>query len=89
MSLRDAAEATGVSTMTLSRFENGHTNLDTSNVIAIANWLDIDLLAKPIEVYPDNTLDVILDVIRSDENVTDADALCEVFAAAYRGMAGC
>lgn len=89
MSLRDAAAETGVYFTTLSRFENDIILLDMDNFARVAWWLKMPLSEDAVWAYPDNILDAILDVIRADDEVTDKDALCDIFAAAYNGLARC
>lgn len=86
LSLRDAATATGISMAALSNFERNKHVMDMVHLVAVANWLNIDLMAKPIIVYPKNTLDAILAVIRADNDVRDKDSLCTLFSVCYRGM---
>lgn len=87
LTLQAVRDLTGVSASTLCRFERDVGRLDMVQLIAVANWLNIDLMAKPVVVYPKNTLDAILDVIRADDSVRDKDSLCTLFSVCYRGMA--
>ena len=41
LSLRDVAEATGVSASTLSRIENGTGKPDADNIARLTSWLDV------------------------------------------------
>ena len=98
MSLRDAANETGVSASTLSRIENGTGKPDADNIARLTAWLNVPMErimggrqlegdeAKPVVYFPQEaTPDIVEAHLRADRNLTPetAKALSELFRVAY------
>lgn len=98
MSLRDVADATGVSASTLSRIENGTGKPDADNIARLTAWLNVpverimggrqlgDEDALPVVYFPQETMpDIVEAHLRADRNLTPetAKALSELFRVAY------
>ena len=97
MSLRDVADATGVSASTLSRIENGTGKPDADNIARLTSWLDmpVDRVMKKqgttenveaVIYYPHEAMPEIVEAhLRADKNLTPetANALSELFRVAY------
>jgi len=98
LSLRDAADLTGVSASTLSRIENGTGKPDAENIAQLAAWLNVPMQrilgdprpegeeAKPIIYYPhESTPEIVEAHLRADRHLTPATAtaLSELFRVAY------
>ncbi len=96
-SLRDVANATGVSASTLSRIENGTGKPDADNIARITTWLDVPMdrilgsrsdgeEAKAVVYFPrESTPEIVEAHLRADRNLTSetASALSELFRVAY------
>ncbi len=96
-SLRDVADATGVSASTLSRIENGTGKPDADNIARLSTWLDVPLErilgsrseseeAKAVVYFPrESTPEIVEAHLRADRNLTSetASALSELFRVAY------
>lgn len=98
MSLRDVADATGVSASTLSRIENGTGKPDADNIARLTGWLNMPMErimggrqldgdeAKPVVYFPQEAMpDIVEAHLRADRNLTPetAKALSELFRVAY------
>jgi transcriptional regulator with XRE-family HTH domain len=98
LSLRDVADATGVSASTLSRIENGTGKPDADNIARLAAWLDMPIQRvmhhaargssepKPVVYYPHESMPEIVEAhLRADKHLTPetAKALSELFRVAY------
>lgn len=97
LSLRDVAEATGVSASTLSRIENGTGKPDADNIARLTGWLDVPVErilgrrdeqdeAKAVIYYPhESTPEIVEAHLRADRNLSPetASALSELFRVAY------
>lgn len=98
LSLRDAADETGVSASTLSRIENGTGKPDADNIARLAAWLDMPIERvmhhrsgggsdpKPVVYYPhESTPEIVEAHLRADRQLTPetAKALSELFRVAY------
>ncbi|MGI8565625.1 MAG: helix-turn-helix domain-containing protein [Pyrinomonadaceae bacterium] len=98
MSLRDVADATGVSASTLSRIENGTGKPDADNIARLTGWLNMPMErimggrqldgdeAKPVVYFPHEAMpDIVEAHLRADRNLTPetAKALSELFRVAY------
>jgi Helix-turn-helix. len=98
LSLRDAAQETGVSASTLSRIENGAGKPDADNIARLTTWLDMPIERvmsrgnlgvgdpKPVIYYPhESTPEVVEAHLRADRHLTPetAKALSELFRVAY------
>ena len=97
LSLRDAADQTGVSASTLSRIENGTGRPDADNIARLSQWLDmpVDRMMKiqssetvePVIYYPhEATPEIVQAHLRADRKLTPetAEALSELFRVAYQ-----
>lgn len=96
-SLRDVADATGVSASTLSRIENGTGKPDADNIARLTTWLDVPIErilgsgpggedAKAVVYFPrESTPEIVEAHLRADRNLTSetASALSELFRVAY------
>ncbi|CAN5661065.1 MAG: helix-turn-helix transcriptional regulator [Pyrinomonadaceae bacterium] len=96
-SLRDVADATGVSASTLSRIENGTGKPDADNIARLTTWLDVPMErifgnrsdgeeAKAVVYFPrESTPQIVEAHLRADRNLTSetALALSELFRVAY------
>ena len=96
-SLRDVADATGVSASTLSRIENGTGKPDADNIARLTGWLDVPMErilgnraeseeAKAVVYFPrESTPEIVEAHLRADRNLTSetASALSELFRVAY------
>jgi transcriptional regulator with XRE-family HTH domain len=96
-SLRDVANATGVSASTLSRIENGTGKPDADNIARLTTWLDVPMErvfggqsqgeeAKAVVYFPrESTPEIVEAHLRADRNLTSetAAALSELFRVAY------
>ncbi len=97
-SLRDVADATGVSASTLSRIENGTGKPDADNIARLTTWLDVPMErimgsrpgegedAKAVVYFPrESTPEIVEAHLRADRNLTSetASALSELFRVAY------
>ena len=99
MSLRDVADATGVSASTLSRIENGTGKPDADNIARLTGWLNVPMErimgggrqlegdeAKPVVYFPQEAMpDIVEAHLRADRNLSPdtAKALSELFRVAY------
>ena len=98
LSLRDAANETGVSASTLSRIENGTGKPDADNIARLTTWLDVPMerilsgrhpqaaANSPVVYYPQEPTPEIVEAhLRADRNLTPqtAAALSELFRVAY------
>src|SRR5438045_7952273 len=98
LSLRDVADATGVSASTLSRIENGTGKPDADNIARLTAWLDVPMErilsgrnpqaedSKAVIYYPQEPTPEIVEAhLRADKNLTPetAAALSELFRVAY------
>lgn len=98
LSLRDVANATGVSASTLSRIENGTGKPDADNIALLTTWLDVPMErilggrsdpgeeGKAVVYYPrESTPEIVEAHLRADRNLTSetASALSELFRVAY------
>lgn len=98
LSLRDVADATGVSASTLSRIENGTGKPDADNIARLTSWLDVPMErilggrsdageeGKAVVYYPrESTPEIVEAHLRADRNLTSetASALSELFRVAY------
>lgn len=97
LSLRDAADQTGVSASTLSRIENGTGRPDADNIARLSQWLDMpvdrmmkkqtDETVEPVVYYPHEATPEIVEAhLRADRKLTPetAEALSELFRVAYQ-----
>ncbi|HET9785999.1 MAG TPA: helix-turn-helix transcriptional regulator [Pyrinomonadaceae bacterium] len=96
-SLRDVADATGVSASTLSRIENGTGKPDADNIARLTTWLDVPMErilgsrsegdeGKAVVYFPsESTPEIVEAHLRADRNLTTetASALSELFRVAY------
>jgi transcriptional regulator with XRE-family HTH domain len=92
ITLRSAAEMTGVSAATLSRFERGTANPDLSTLNKLIDWLELD----PAEVFggadPSDDLqgtpDQVTRLLQADRQLdaNTAHALSSLFRSAYDGF---
>jgi transcriptional regulator with XRE-family HTH domain len=96
-SLRDVADATGVSASTLSRIENGTGKPDADNIARLTTWLDVPMERilgsrsegdedKAVVYFPrESTPEIVEAHLRADRNLTTetASALSELFRVAY------
>jgi transcriptional regulator with XRE-family HTH domain len=96
-SLRDVANATGVSASTLSRIENGTGKPDADNIARLTTWLDVPMErvfgnqsqgeeVKAVVYFPrESTPEIVEAHLRADRNLTSetASALSELFRVAY------
>ncbi|MGH9426698.1 MAG: helix-turn-helix domain-containing protein [Terriglobia bacterium] len=96
-SLRDVANATGVSASTLSRIENGTGKPDADNIARLTTWLDVPMErilgnrsegeeARAVVYFPrESTPEIVEAHLRADRNLTSetAAALSELFRVAY------
>ena len=96
-SLRDVADATGVSASTLSRIENGTGKPDADNIARLTSWLDVPMErilgtrsegdeGKAVVYFPhESTPEIVEAHLRADRNLTTetAAALSELFRVAY------
>ncbi len=96
-SLRDVANATGVSASTLSRIENGTGKPDADNIASLTTWLDVPMErilgnrsegeeARAVVYFPrESTPEIVEAHLRADRNLTSetAAALSELFRVAY------
>lgn len=96
-SLRDVANATGVSASTLSRIENGTGKPDADNIARLTTWLDVPMErifgswsegeeARAVVYFPrESTPEIVEAHLRADRNLTSetASALSELFRVAY------
>src|SRR5882724_10170284 len=98
LSLRDVADATGVSASTLSRIENGTGKPDADNIARLTSWLKMPMErilgsrraegedAPAVVYYPhESTIEIVEAHLRADKNLTPetASALSELFRVAY------
>lgn len=99
MSLRDVADATGVSASTLSRIENGTGKPDADNIARLTGWLNVPMErimgggrqlegdeTKPVVYFPQEAMpDIVEAHLRADRNLSPdtAKALSELFRVAY------
>ena len=98
MSLRDAANETGVSASTLSRIENGTGKPDADNIARLTSWLNVPMErvmsgrqpqgdeGQPVIYFPQEaTPDIVEAHLRADRNLSPetAKALSELFRVAY------
>lgn len=96
LSIRQAAEETGVSAPTLSRVERGHLP-DSENLLRLARWAGLRIdpatarAARNRGVHDPSasTLEAIELHLRADKHLTrdDAEALTEMFRVAYEHLA--
>ncbi|MBE7516609.1 MAG: helix-turn-helix transcriptional regulator [Chloracidobacterium sp.] len=97
LSLRDAADQTGVSASTLSRIENGTGRPDADNIARLSQWLNmpVDRIMKPVSesgvepvvYYPHEATPEIVEAhLRADPKLSaeTAEALAELFRVAYQ-----
>lgn len=94
-SLRQLADAVGISASTLSRIENGTGKPDADNIARLTAWLNIPFErimstsssdSTPVVYYPDEpTPDIVEAHLRADPNLSPetAAALAELFRVAY------
>ena len=96
-SLRDVADATGVSASTLSRIENGTGKPDADNIARLTTWLDVPMErilgsrsdgeeTRAVVYFPrESTPEIVEAHLRADRNLTSetASALSELFRVAY------
>lgn len=94
-SLRQLADAVGISASTLSRIENGTGKPDADNIARLTAWLNIPFErimstnsndTTPVVYYPDEpTPDIVEAHLRADPNLSPetAAALAELFRVAY------
>ena len=96
-SLRDVANATGVSASTLSRIENGTGKPDADNIARLTTWLDVPMErilgsrsegeeAQAVVYFPrESTPEIVEAHLRADRSLTSetASALSELFRVAY------
>jgi transcriptional regulator with XRE-family HTH domain len=93
ITLRRAAEITGVSAATLSRFERGAANPDLPTIDKLIDWLELDraevFAGRNSEHDQLKTPDQVARILRSDRNLdtNTARALSSLFRAAYDGFA--
>ena len=94
LSLRDAADAIGVSAATLSRIESGGRLPGRDTLLRIAHWLGVSLdLSEPersrdhgvSSAPPLTTVEAVELRLRTDRDLApaDAEALSELFRIAY------
>jgi len=94
LSLRDAADAIGVSAATLSRIESGGRLPGRETLLRIAHWLGVGLdLSEPPQARrhsvssapPLTTVEAVELRVRTDRDLApaDAEALTEIFRIAY------
>lgn len=100
LSIRQAAEETGVSAPTLSRVERGTHLPERENLLRLARWagirIDPDVHAgararnRVVHDPGASTLEAVELHLRADKNLKreDADALTEMFRVAYEHLAG-
>jgi len=100
LSIRQAAEETGVSAPTLSRVERGAHLPERENLLKLARWagirIDPDVHTgararnRAIHDPSASTLEAVELHLRADKNLKreDADALTEMFRVAYQHLAG-
>jgi transcriptional regulator with XRE-family HTH domain len=96
LSIRQAADETGVSAPTLSRVERGHLP-DSENLLRLARWAGLRIdpatarAARNRAVHDPSasTLEAIELHLRADKDLTrdDAEALTEMFRVAYEHLA--
>jgi transcriptional regulator with XRE-family HTH domain len=100
LSIRQAAEQTGVSAPTLSRVERGAHLPERENLLRLARWAGIRIdpdvhggtRARNRAVHDPgaSTLEAVELHLRADKNLKreDAEALTEMFRVAYEHLAG-
>jgi transcriptional regulator with XRE-family HTH domain len=97
LSIRQAADVTGVSAPTLSRVERGHLP-DTENLLRLARWAGLAINTTPgtrgrrhdaVHAASASTLEAIELHLRADKDLSraDAEALTEMFRVAYEHLA--
>jgi transcriptional regulator with XRE-family HTH domain len=97
LSLRDAADAIGVSAATLSRIESGGRLPGRETLLRIAHWLGVGLdLSEPprarrhsvSSAYPLTTVEAVELRVRTDRDLApaDAEALTDIFRIAYERL---
>jgi transcriptional regulator with XRE-family HTH domain len=90
VTLRQAAQRTGISAATLSRFERGAGNPDLPTIDKLISWLELDRAAvfAPSgrgKARPANTPDQVAVLLRADPKLDrgTAQALSRLFKSAY------
>ena len=86
LSLRDVSSATGISTATILRMEQGRRAM-TENVIALSRWLNIPIDTTN-EALPEDVPREVNKIIFRDERLTQQQqkSLSLVFSTLYREM---
>jgi transcriptional regulator with XRE-family HTH domain len=94
-SIRQAAEAAGISPATLSRVERGDYAPGRENLLKLANWLAISVdeltpgaALSRHEGEPESTPEAVALHLRADRNLSpdDAEMLEELFRQAYETL---
>jgi transcriptional regulator with XRE-family HTH domain len=90
VTLRQAAQKTGISAATLSRFERGAGNPDLPTIDKLISWLELDRAAVFVpsgrgKERPTNTPDQVAVLLRADPKLDrgTAQALSRLFKSAY------
>lgn len=86
LSLRGVAKASGVPLATLSEFESRlRPTILPENMAKLCQWLDVPLQRVMLERLSGETLQQIVDVVRSDRTLSASgkEAVIKIFTVAY------
>lgn len=86
LSLRDVAQATGLSAATLNRMEHGR-NANTENVIALSRWLNVPIQTVT-KTTPEDVPNAIKAILMADPKLKTEQQMefCQIVGVLYRLM---